>query len=481
MNAQPTILIVDDEARNRDLIEAILKPAGYHLEMAVDGQEALAKTIELRPDLILLDVMMPDITGYEVCQTIREDADLSEIPVIMVTALDDRESRLQGIEAGADDFLSKPVDSMELKARVKTVVRLNRYRRLIGEREKAAKIADFASDALFLLGRDNCIRQANASAGKLLHKEVGNLIGANFLDAVGSKFLRQPAEAWQSWVDSESPDDQVLRYLMRPETAKGAAMWLQVHLVQMPDASSGDWLARLQDVTGLMNQKRNVWNTNRMLSHKLRTPLNGLLGSLSILADSLAGDDRTMAQDALECAGRLDEQVKDVVRYLDAPKIAHDGELLRGDVLNQKATDLGELVLPADLKVFVSNELLGSTYAISSLAMDVVFAELFANSGKFHPQQTPRITVSANLNESGECEIQVMDDGALIGVEILSDIRKPYFQGESKLTGEVAGMGLGLAMISSIIWEVRGSIIIENRDDVPGVKVTLTIPKASVN
>lgn len=476
MSSSATILIVDDEARNRDLIEAILKPTGHRLELAEDGREALAKTIELRPDLILLDVMMPDITGYEVCQTIREDPELAEIPVIMVTALDDRESRLQGIEAGADDFLSKPVDSMELKARVKTVVRLNRFRRLVAEREKVARIADFASDALFMLTRDNIIRHTNESAGKLLQIDRRNLLGANFLEAIGSEFTRQPREAWKSWVDSESPDDRALRYLMRPETASGAAVWLQVHISQVPDSGGADWLVRLQDVSGLMNQKRNLWNTHRMLSHKLRTPLNGLLGSLAVLVDSLEGDDKELAEAAMESADRLDEQVKDVVRYLDAPKLARDGERLRGGAIRQKAIDLGTLAHPSDLQVSVSDELTDETFAIGSLATDVVFAELFANASKFHPGGKPRITVAATRTDSGDCEIQILDDGGHISGDVLQDIRKPYFQGESKLTGEVAGMGLGLAMISSIIWEVGGKVEIANRPDTLGVCVTILIP-----
>ncbi len=481
MSVQATILIVDDEARNRDLIEAILKSGGYRLETAADGQEALAKTIELRPDLILLDVMMPDITGFEVCQTIREDPDLADIPVILVTALDDRKSRLQGIEAGADDFLSKPVDSMELKARVKTVVRLNRFRRLSAERDKVVKIADFSSDALFMLSRDNLIQHANESAGRLLHADQRNLIGADFKEATGARFVCQPPEAWKSWVDSENPDDRALRYLMRPETAKGPAVWLQVHLLHVPDAGGGDWLVRLQDVSGLINQKRNLWNTHRMLSHKLRTPMNGLLGSLSVLVEALDGDDRDLAQTALESADRLDEQVKDVVRYLDAPKLARGGDRLNGDDIRQKAEDLGVLADPAELQIQVSNELSGLSFDLGSLAMDVVFAELFANSAKFHPDAKPRIKVVADRTAEGGCEIQVMDDGRHIESDVLRDIRKPYFQGETKLTGEVAGMGLGLAMISSIIWEVGGTVKIGNREDSQGVRVALHIPPAKAD
>ena len=131
MMQNSTILIVDDEAGVRETLELLLMGEGYNLVFAGDGTEALAKATELTPDLILLDVMMPDMDGFEVCRRLRADPLLAGVPIIMVTALDDRDSRLQGIEAGADNFISKPFDRTELLAHVRTITRLNRYRQLL--------------------------------------------------------------------------------------------------------------------------------------------------------------------------------------------------------------------------------------------------------------------------------------------------------------------------------------------------------------
>jgi PAS domain S-box-containing protein len=130
-----TILIVDDEPIGRETLRAMLHTQGYTLATARNGMEALVKAGELTPDLIFLDVMMPEMDGFEVCRCLRADPVLAEVPIIMVTALDDRDSRLQGIEAGADDFVSKPFDRVELRTRVKTIMRLNRYQRLLLERD----------------------------------------------------------------------------------------------------------------------------------------------------------------------------------------------------------------------------------------------------------------------------------------------------------------------------------------------------------
>ncbi len=134
-----TVLIVDDNPLGREALGDVLAPEGYTLAFAPDGPTALAAAAELRPDVILLDVMMPGMDGFEVCRRLRADVELCEVPVLMVTALDDRASRLKGIESGADDFVSKPFDRIELRARIRTIMRLNRYRKLRDEHLRLEK------------------------------------------------------------------------------------------------------------------------------------------------------------------------------------------------------------------------------------------------------------------------------------------------------------------------------------------------------
>lgn len=127
-NRAPKILIVDDEEKNLKLISTILKNYGYAFETAKNGIEALEKTRAINPDLIFLDIMMPGMDGYEVCRKLKEDSSTQDIPVVMVTALIDRESRFKGLEVGADDFLTKPVDSTELMIRAKNLLKVKEFR-----------------------------------------------------------------------------------------------------------------------------------------------------------------------------------------------------------------------------------------------------------------------------------------------------------------------------------------------------------------
>ena len=123
----PTILIVDDEERNIKLLKAMLMAENYHLCGAVSGREALKIVADTPPDLILLDVMMAEIDGFEVCRRLKQDEKTRVIPILMVTALREKEHRIRAMEVGADDFLSKPVDPTELLIRVKSLLRIKSY------------------------------------------------------------------------------------------------------------------------------------------------------------------------------------------------------------------------------------------------------------------------------------------------------------------------------------------------------------------
>jgi response regulator RpfG family c-di-GMP phosphodiesterase len=120
----PRILCVDDEVMNLKLLEAVLLPLGYEVVMAGDGEEALRKIREGKVDCVLLDVMMPKMNGLEACRKIKEDEETRNLPVVLITALTSREDRIRGIEAGADDFLSKPFDEGEVIARTKMLLKM---------------------------------------------------------------------------------------------------------------------------------------------------------------------------------------------------------------------------------------------------------------------------------------------------------------------------------------------------------------------
>jgi len=130
------ILIVDDHEDNVELLKARLESWGYATDSAVDGEQALQKIVDTVPDLILLDVMMPKIDGIEVARRVKSNHTLPFIPIIMQTALDATENKVEGLEAGADDYITKPIDFAELKARLNSMLRIKRLQEELEERER---------------------------------------------------------------------------------------------------------------------------------------------------------------------------------------------------------------------------------------------------------------------------------------------------------------------------------------------------------
>lgn len=126
MTDRPTVLVVDDLPQNVRLLDAVLSPRGYDVVGAGSGEAALEAVRERLPDIVLLDVLMPGLDGFEVCRRLRADERTTFLPIVMITASGDQE-KVRGLEAGADDFLPKPFEQSELLARVRSLVRIKRY------------------------------------------------------------------------------------------------------------------------------------------------------------------------------------------------------------------------------------------------------------------------------------------------------------------------------------------------------------------
>lgn len=142
------VLVVDDEVRNRALLEELLTMRGFAVETAEDGETALALARERPPDVVLLDVMMPRMNGFDVCRRLKGDAATAAIPVLLVTSLDAREDRLAGIGAGANDFLTKPIDAADLLLRVRNAVLTKRLYDREAEQRRQLEALEAARDTL---------------------------------------------------------------------------------------------------------------------------------------------------------------------------------------------------------------------------------------------------------------------------------------------------------------------------------------------
>jgi putative two-component system response regulator len=184
------VLVVDDVAANVDLLNILLSREGYTVFTASDGEEALALVASRQPDLVLMDVMMPKLSGYEVCERLKQNAATRLTPVVLITALHERQDKIRGINAGADDFLTKPLDTHELKARVRSLVRLKRYTDDLDSAESVIMSLALVIEARDAYTDGHCQRLADyaTALGRALglsREDLGALYRGGYLHDVG--------------------------------------------------------------------------------------------------------------------------------------------------------------------------------------------------------------------------------------------------------------------------------------------------------
>jgi DNA-binding response OmpR family regulator/two-component sensor histidine kinase len=483
---KPTILIADDEPAGRKVIESVLINQGYELEFAANGKEVLQKASALKPDLILLDIMMPEMDGMEVCERLRKDRDLAEVPIVMVTALDDRNTRIASLNAGADDFISKPIDRAELRARVSTITRLNRYRLLHEKTLITSWIADKASDGYLQLDAKDKIIYANSRARFYLGLDIDPTqpITDAFMNIVTRQYIPNPQPAWADWPMISTSNSAGSRYLVRPESNTAHEFWLEFAIYEIPGAEGVPRarVIRLHDVTAEVLNRRNTRSFGEAISHKIRTPVSHIVSSLDLLArlaPQMPQDEIVrFASTALQGAKRLYETMNRILKYANLHANVNGLEGFNISDLKQLVEKISEEMGLSNIPVVIGEGLNMKQLVLPFQSMEVIFWELLGNSLKFHPDGAPVIKVEVfRAAGSHSITFRVSDNGMTLSPRQLSIAWLPYYQGEKDFTGEAPGMGLGLSTVSSIVWGAGGACRIMNQEDGSGVVVEFAIPE----
>jgi PAS domain S-box-containing protein len=483
-----TILVVDDQESGRQVLSGLLGGKGYHLVTVSSGPEALIKAAELVPDLILLDVMMPEMDGFEVCRRLRVDPHLAEVPVIMLTALDDRDSRLQGIEAGADDFITKPFNRVELETRVRTITRLNRQRRLRAlelqaQNDRTQAILQAVGEAVVVADAEGIIRYLNPAAVSLT-------------GFTPEEALNQSWRLWQSEETDSALYDEVLETVRAGQTWRGEVVnkrkdglvydaALTVAPLYMPGLAGqfAGFVSVQRDITPLKKaeQAKNEFVSN--VSHELRTPLS----VLTLVSDNLdtfyerLGEERRrkMIRDIQKHTQILNDLIVDILEIsrIDSGRVSVEHEpvdlvaLLQAEVeeispLAQQKMQLLQVVPAEPLEV-----------SVNKAQMRHVIRNLLDNAIKYTPEggqircECLKISLaswessqeqelawpeSSNLVAGAWAALRVADNGIGISAEHLPHLFDRFYRVNSQQT--IRGTGLGLALARKLV-ELHGGEI----------------------
>jgi PAS domain S-box-containing protein len=478
-----TILIVDDQAGVRAVLKGMLLEEGYKLIFAENGPEALDKVVDHWPDLILLDVMMPGMTGIEVCQHLRAQPQFADISVIMITALDDPAIMLEGLEAGANDFISKPFNSSELKARVRTMTRFNSQRRLLtqqlrAERDRTTAILEALGEAVVVCDMAGHIRHLNPAAVDQLGFTLEEVEGRHW------RLLQHQPEQVAIY-------DQILALVRAGEIWRGeivyqrkdgthfdAALTIAPLVEHSNHRQPSGFVCVQRDITPLKEAEQSKAKFLSNVTHELSTPLsviNLLSDNLETLYTRLTDDKRRkMARDIQKNTKILDELIHDVldISRLDSGRISTKREPLN---LAQLICEEVNKLLPLAEQKSQQLRLIGldniDVWGNDGQLRQVI-RNLLSNAIKYTPvegqivceRQIITHSVNADPPWPGQDQLvsgcwaalRVADTGMGISYTDLPRVFERFYRVETQ--SNIRGTGLGLSIAQELV-ELHGGVI----------------------
>jgi len=487
----PRILVADDNADMREYLGRVLGER-YRVELVNNGASALAAARRAPPDLLLTDVMMPELDGFELLAAVRADPALRELRVMMLSARAGEESRSEGLEAGADDYLVKPFSARELLARVDA--QLVRAELRTVERRQAERMRDIFRDApvgiAILIGPELRFEFANERylqliggrpiIGRSLREAFPELEGQGVIEMVervyrtGDPFVSQAYRAVINRGRDGAPEEGFFHLVNEP--------------LRVQDGRVEGIVTVATEVTELVASRRQAEEASRakdeflaMLGHELRNPLAPLVTALHLMklrAPAMLKRERAIIERQVKNLSRLVDDLLDVSRIARgkvelrrdpaelASVVAHSIETA-SPLIESRRHRLTVDVPPSGLRV------LGDVPRLAQ-----VVSNLLTNAAKYtDPGGELRVRGWA---ERGHAVLQVSDDGIGIAPELLPKVFELFFQARQESDRALGGLGLGLALVRSLVELHGGTVAAESAGPGAGSTFTVRLPLLEV-
>jgi len=495
----PRVLVVDDNPASLYSTSRVLSAAGFSVSAASTGTETLARCAMHAPDLVLLDINLPDFDGFEVCRRLRSSPPTERLPVIHLssTFLDDQ-ARVRGLDAGADSYLTHPVEPVVLVATINAVLRARNAEAVARRREAELRaVFELAPSGICLIDRHLMFRDVNPALAAMLHRAGRELIGRSCTESLveGDRagLLRWAAAGersgqWRGLMSYRKPHGGIVQLDWTVSEYTVPDLLLAV-VSDVTERRIGD-LERERLLTSERAARAEAERANRLkdeflatLSHELRTPLNAIVGWAHVLQSGRPShDEMQKGLGIIERNARLQAQLisdlLDVSRIISGKLTLECGPVVLADMIQaalegvRTAADGKGVHLQLELDERVP-PLMGDASRLQQVVWNLAH-----NAIKFTPSGGH---VHVALRRSGaEVAIEVRDDGAGIAPDFLPHLFERFRQADASVARSHGGLGLGLAIVKQLV-EMHGGRVVVHSDGLgQGATFTVWLPLRAV-
>jgi PAS domain S-box-containing protein len=489
---RPRILLADDNSDMRDYIHRLLTPE-YEVTAVADGMAALRAARDERPDLVLTDVMMPGLDGFGLLRELRADPDLRGLPILLLSARAGEESRVEGLDAGADDYLVKPFSAREMLARVGAHLQMARLRREAAEALHASHarfeaLVNAAPIGIYFVDAEMQIRQVNPLALPVFG-EIDNLIGRDFVevihilwpqeyaDEIVARFRHTLATGEPYFVAErieERRDRKVLEYYE----------W-HVHRIALPDGQYG-LVCYFSDISRHVLARQALAEADRRkdeflatLAHELRNPLAPIRNMLELM--KRADDDRPLREQA---RSTMERQLRHMIRLID--DLLDVSRISRGKLkLKRERAELASMIHQAveacrplaaggHLEVTVTLPPEPIFLDADPVRLTQVFGNILNNSCKY-TDPGGRIWLTAE-RQGSDAIVKISDTGVGIPPDTLDGIFEMFAQIDRTLERSQGGLGIGLTLVKRLVEMHEGTVTAYSEGPGRGSEFVVRLP-----